>query len=141
MVENQIPCLFSICFLNNVDNIEEASELLQKRMTSLEYTNYSASLWDDTCGQQQNIWVSKEEQLDENQHYDLCHKVPLLVSGAGQAILDQKVMVPGSCSGLGECHGVKEGHVSLNNVFTEKRKKDNQHVMSICVHITDALST
>ena len=141
MVENQIPCLFSVCFLNNVDNIDEASDLLPKRMTSLEVTNYSASLWDNTCEQQQNIWVSKEEQLVEKQYHYLCHKIPLLVSGAGQAILDQKVMVPGSCSGLGGCRGVKEGHVSLNNAFTKEKKTTNKHVMSICVHIIDALST
>ena len=105
-----------------MDNIEEASDLLQQRMTSLEFTNYSASLWDNTCEQQQNIWVSREEQLDEKQHYNLCHKIPLMVSGAGQAILDQKVMVPGSCSGLGGCCRVKEGHVSLNNEFIHTQK-------------------
>lgn len=107
MVENQIPCLFSVCFLNNVDNIDEASDLLPKRMTSLEVTNYSASLWDNTCEQQQNIWVSREEQLVEKQYHYLCHRIPLLVSGAGQAILDQKVMVPGSCCVLG--NAVKQG--------------------------------
>lgn len=110
-------------------------------MTSLEYTNYSASLWDNTCEQQQNIWVSKEEQLDETSTMTYAIKYPYWSVEHDKQILGPKVMVPGSCSGLGECHGVKEGHVSLNNVFTEKRK-NNQHVMSICVHIiVDALST
>lgn len=84
MVENQIPYLFSVCFLNNVDNIDEASDLLQKRMTSLKVTNYSASLWDNTCEQQQNIWVSKEEQLDEEQYHYLCHKICQKLTLVGQ---------------------------------------------------------
>lgn len=44
--------------------MEERSDLLQKRMTSLEITNYSAPLC-DTDEQQQNIWVNREEQLAE----------------------------------------------------------------------------
>lgn len=47
-----------------MESTEEASDLLQKRMTSLEITNHSASLY-DTHKEKQNIWVH-EEQLDEN---------------------------------------------------------------------------
>lgn len=58
-LENQIR-MFSFYFLNIVEDSEEASDLLQKTMTSLEITNYSASLC-DTDEQQQNMWVNREQ--------------------------------------------------------------------------------
>lgn len=66
-VENYIPMFVLIFFfLNIVKGMREPSDLLQKRMTSLEITNYSSFC--DTDEQQQNIWVNRE-QLDEKQHY------------------------------------------------------------------------
>lgn len=62
-VENHIPMLALIFVLNMMKDREEPSDLLQKRMTSFEITNYSALLC-DTDEQQQNIWVNKD-QLDE----------------------------------------------------------------------------
>lgn len=63
-VENHIPMFVLIFFfLNIVKGMGEPSDLLQRRMTSLEITNYSAPFC-DTDEQQQNIWIDRE-QLDE----------------------------------------------------------------------------
>lgn len=73
-----LALVFFLFFFYIMKDTEGPSDLLPRRMASLEITNYSA-LFGDTDEQQQDIWADGD-QPDEKRYYLLCHSMLLLAS-------------------------------------------------------------